>query len=193
MAELNHRSRVSSRAMLRRIAAFALVAATLVVVGEAAGRPQAVPRHYTFSFTVNLAPYYAEKAPKTKVTGSGSGSFSIRNRQQDRDKTFFWDIYDAKGSFSLTQGGKVLARGTVTGGHFAIEGNVASLTRTASFDVKLAASRFHCPKPEANLNVSDHRMPTKGDTEGVGFFACQAKMNWNGRAPVLVVKIAPTS
>jgi hypothetical protein len=174
-----------------RTAAFGLLVGTLVLAAQAAGKPSALPRNYTFSFTVSLKPYYTEGVPATKVTGSGSGSFSIRDRQQDRDNTFFWHVFDAKGSFTLMQGGRVLAAGTVTGGTFGVEGTAKSLLRSALLTVHLSSSRFHCAKPDASLGLEDHRLPTKGDTEGMGFFACKAKMNWNGRPPVVDVKITP--
>jgi hypothetical protein len=177
-----------------RTAAIVLPAVALLLAAQAAARPHAVPKHYTFSFTVAGKPDLTDLMagfPRVKVTGSGQGSFSIAHRQVDRDGSIFWDVVRPRGSLSLSMRGRVFASGKIVGGHYGTSKVSGHLSRSVSLDVRLASSRFRCAKPQATLGLGDSPLLGPGYREDMSFHACKTSLQWTARPPALTVKIRP--
>jgi hypothetical protein len=190
-------NRAYDRPMLRRVAAFTVVAVAFAAEAGASGR--VVPKHYTFSFSVAAKPDYTEHFPAAKVTGSGSGSFSIGPRQVDpRDGSIFYNLTGAKGSMSFSLGGKVIVKATVVslkptlaGVRFSTDTGYGGLTRLVAFNLHITSTtRFHCAAPDAYLGIQD--LPqVKGDVDGLQFNACGSSLQWSDKSPALVVHVTP--
>jgi len=173
---------------MRWLAACAIALCLAAGTSAAAG---VVPRHYAFSFRVDLKPDYVKAFRTIRVSGRGAGSFSITHRQVDRDGTVFWDLTGAHGTVSLSSNGHTLVRATVMGGTFGTEQVTGGLSRDVLLHLRItSSSRFRCRKPAATLGLQD--LPSvKGNSDGIQFHACGADVQWNGTAPALVVRIAP--
>jgi hypothetical protein len=174
---------------VRLLAATAVAFSVAVGASAAAG---ATPTHYVFSFRLNLRPDYVQAFPAGRVTGRGSGSFSITHRQVDRDGTVFWHLSGARGSVLLRSRGRLLVRAAVLGGTFGTEKVTGGLARNVLLRLRIIRSaRLRCRAPAAKLGLQD--LPSvKGNSDGVDFHACRVDLQWAGKPPALVVKIAPT-
>jgi hypothetical protein len=79
----------------------------------------------------------------------------------------------------------------VLGGTFGTERVAGGLARNVLLKLQITRSaRFHCRTPAATLGLQD--LPSvKGNSDGIDFHACGAELQWTGKTPALVVKIAP--
>jgi hypothetical protein len=166
------------------VLAFSLACGTSAALGV-------TPRHYEFSFRLNLRPDYVKGIRATRVNGRGAGSFSITHRQIDQDGTVFWHLTGVRGSISLSRYGHLLVRATVLGGTFGTEKVTGGLARNVLLHLRITRStRFRCGRPAATLGLQD--LPSvKGNSDAIQFHACGADLQWTGKAPALVVRIAP--
>lgn len=126
------------------------------------------------------------------MTGRGAGSFSITHRQIDRDGTVFWHLTGSRGRVPLWRRDRLLVRATVLGGTFGTEKVTGGLARNVLLKLQITGStRFRCRTPAATLGLQD-MPPVKRNSDEIDFHACRADLQWTGKAPALVVKIAPT-
>ena len=168
------------------------ITVALVAASTAATSTHATPTRYSFSFRVVASkPDYSTGFPAVRVSGSGSGSFSIRHRQIDRDGTVFWDLVNAQGSMTLSQGGRPLVRAVIVGGRFGIENATGGLERHVLLALRLTQGRFHCASAAAQIGLQD--LPQKhGNLDGMQFHACTTDLQWTGETPALIVHVTPT-
>jgi hypothetical protein len=176
---------------LPHVRSLAVFAVAFSIASGASAALAVTPHHYVFSFRVNLRPDYVNAFPSIHVNGRGAGSFSITHRQIDRDGTVFWNLTGARGSLSLSSHDHVFVRATVLGGTFGTEKVSGGLARSVLMHLRIASStRFRCRKPAATLELQD--LPSvKGNSDAIQFHACAADLQWTGKAPALVVRIAP--
>src|SRR5262245_14240378 len=117
-----------------------LVLLGLLALALPAGAPAAVPRHYTFSFTVSSKPSSVNKLAAVKVTGSGSGSFTLDERRIDRDNTVYWTLKDVHGTVSLASGGTTFVTASAVGGTYGVEDLSGKVARNALLRLRMTSS-----------------------------------------------------